>query len=305
MHGALTKLSLDCDTVDVAGMSGYAFVVNTNPEVSPSGPVAFDWGLLVEGTQALGREIELVLVDYEGKMPAELQESMFERVRAEIDAGRPCVVWGAASRPAFALVHGYTSDSYLLYAPQSMTSAGGQDAQVPRELAANHKDLWGDGRVAGFFLGEQIPTDRKGAERKAIVRALKLLRAEHPCLWPAYTHGAAAFKQWAESVRQKRTPAADNVHNLACYAELQRLGSEFLRKLCHDRTAAAKELLAAATALTKSADNLNQLLNRLRSCPVTEAVPIPLRRDMVELLLECQNYNLCACQALSRAISLI
>ncbi|MBM3316200.1 hypothetical protein FJY71_10285, partial [candidate division WOR-3 bacterium] len=74
-----------CDLTDVAGMSGYAFVVNVHPELCPSGPTAFDWGVLVEGLTALGLEVELAAQTHDDETDdPELMADLFERVRQEI-----------------------------------------------------------------------------------------------------------------------------------------------------------------------------------------------------------------------------
>jgi len=51
----LKALGTDCDTVDVAGMTGYAFVLSVHKELCPSGPTVFDWCSLLAGVQLLGR----------------------------------------------------------------------------------------------------------------------------------------------------------------------------------------------------------------------------------------------------------
>ncbi len=51
----LRALNIDCDAVDVAGFSGYAFHIAVHEEVCPSGPTVIDWGRLSRGVHALGR----------------------------------------------------------------------------------------------------------------------------------------------------------------------------------------------------------------------------------------------------------
>ena len=51
----LRTLGVDCDTVDVAGTTGYAFVMSVHEQLCPSGPTVFDWGMLEHGVHLLGR----------------------------------------------------------------------------------------------------------------------------------------------------------------------------------------------------------------------------------------------------------
>lgn len=54
----LRALGVDCDPVEVAGISGYAFVLNSDAIVDVSSPTAFDWSLLTTGVQLLGRSTQ-------------------------------------------------------------------------------------------------------------------------------------------------------------------------------------------------------------------------------------------------------
>ncbi len=67
--GSLRSLGVDCDTVDVGGYSGYAFIVNvTKGATDPSGPTALGglWNEIFSGTESLGLSIEVYEdVEYE------------------------------------------------------------------------------------------------------------------------------------------------------------------------------------------------------------------------------------------------
>ncbi len=51
----LKALGVACDAADVAGHSGYAFLLNICEGVGPCGPTNFDMGRLLGGVRSLGR----------------------------------------------------------------------------------------------------------------------------------------------------------------------------------------------------------------------------------------------------------
>ena len=115
----LRALGSDCDLADVAGASGYAFHLCVHEVVCPSGPTVFNWSDLEGGIQYLGRST-LVFHGYECHSEGHIDDrtrahcrEAFEIARREIEAGRPCVMWGAYV-PEFAVAVGVDSGSYLV-----------------------------------------------------------------------------------------------------------------------------------------------------------------------------------------------
>lgn len=51
----LQALGAECDQVEVAGFSGYAFHPGVHEELCPSGLTVLDWSRLSRGVHALGR----------------------------------------------------------------------------------------------------------------------------------------------------------------------------------------------------------------------------------------------------------
>ncbi|MEO0079604.1 MAG: hypothetical protein ABIK44_02870 [candidate division WOR-3 bacterium] len=314
--GAVTTVlrarGLEKDFVDVAGMSGYAFVVNIHPELCPSGPTGFDWGMLVEGTQALGLEVELVGEEHDEESDdLALVSNLFEQVREEIDAGRPCVVWGATSAPEFAVVYGYREENYLV---RSFRSAVGKSKgegwrplgpdQSPEEPVPFNK-LRAPGCVAAFMFRDRIDTDAVKAERAAVSRAVQLLRGHHPCFDPAYRQGAQAFTAWAESLENNRAQPFGNAYNTVCYWELQMFASGFCRRLANRHPKSATQLNQAAQELGRSFINLEQLRGLF---PFPEGGDLKKKENLIQaatLLRNCATYTEQAIRALELALALM
>ncbi|MCR4423050.1 MAG: hypothetical protein WHU95_01645 [candidate division WOR-3 bacterium] len=309
--GAVTAVlrsrGVKCDFTDVAGMSGYAFVINIDPELLPTGPVAFDWEVLVEGTQALGLETELVAVE-RGADEQELAAELFERVRAEIDAGRLCIVWGAGDAPEFGIVYGYRGDSYLVRSSRSCRvhkekkALGPADEPEPPVRFDSLKAPW---RLAGLFFGERIKPDAELQERQAISRGVKLLRGQHACFDSNYYYGASAFRSWGDVLKRGRADPVGNVFNLMCYWELQMFATGFCQRLAKRRKSAAVPLAEAAALFQSSLKNLERLKSQLPNNVEEGIEDWVATTGAVNLLEECAAFNEKAAAALERALALM
>ncbi|MEO0082443.1 MAG: hypothetical protein ABIL25_09170 [candidate division WOR-3 bacterium] len=313
--GAVTSVfrtrDVKCDFVDVAGMSGYAFVVNLDEQLSPGGPTGFHWTMLQDGTEAIGLETEIVLAEYHRETDDEvLAADLFERVRQEIDEGRCCVVWGATSAPEFAVVYGYRNDCYLVRSLRSVQCVADRDlaqALGPDEWPEDpvqYNALQAPRHLGAVFFGTAIETDRSSAEREAVVRAVQLVLDRHPCFEPGFRHGARAFEAWAEALRAGWMEPQGNAYNIACFCELQMFAASFCRRLAETHVRAAEQLGQAAREFARSYLNLEHLKKlfplSVGGNPDKEAI----RAEAATLLHECCMHNEQAGAALERALAL-
>jgi hypothetical protein len=308
----LQSRKVKCELADVAGMSGYAFLVNVHRELCPSGPTAFDWEMLAEGTSALGLDVQLVATPRDKEKDAGNLRDMFDRVKQEIDAGRCCVVWGAACSPEFGVVYGYNADSYLVRTYATCRALGAKAAKGvgPEdwpEQPIRYDKLESPGCISAFLFGESVKVDRERAERAAVTRAAQLLRDRHPCYLPGYAHGAAGLRAWAESL--SLTPKAvnpfGNAYNARCWQELQELGAAFLKGLGKRHKGAAKALNEASSALGRSAGKLAEV-SKLFPFPEGGGLDDATRRSKAaKLLAECATLNETAARGLEWALGLM
>jgi hypothetical protein len=287
---ALNALGAKCDATDVAGMSGYAFVINVDPAIGPSGPTAFDTEMLMQGERELGIELQLFTTPRNPRDDDRNAAELFERVREEIDAGRPCVVWGAASTPEFGLVSGYRREAYIV-----RTAAAG----AVTELVVAARELRAEGSFILLTFGGKTGPASAGADRVALTRAVQLLSGRHPCYLPGHTHGAEAFEGWADALG--RVDAIDCAYNAACYAELQGFAAEFCARVARRMPAGAASLSEAAAALRASAKNLARLSDLF--LPATG--PADRAETGARLLGECAGSVRAAGAALQCALALV
>jgi hypothetical protein len=306
---ALSALKHRADAADVAGLSGYAFVVNVHPELCPSGPTAFDWEALVEGMTALGRDVQLICAPREPRSDARLSRELFDKVREQVDAGRPCLVWGAAGVPEFGIVYGYRDNCYVRRSMASCAAAGDKALgpnDYPEEPLRFDK-LESPGSFSAFMFGSAHEADSDRAERAAMTRAVQLLRDRHPCYAPGYVHGIAAFEAWA---RAMDTPPEGlnpmgNAYNAQCYAELHEQGGVFLRRVAEHQERAAGLLSEAADTYEASARALGKVAG-LFPFPEGKGVEDPARRrEAAALLRSCRDSDSKTASALERALGLL
>ncbi len=310
--GAVTSVlrsrGIECDFTEVAGMSGYAFIINIHPELFPVGPVAFDWEVLVEGTQALGLTVEMIAVE-RGEDEQELLVELFERVRAEVDAGRCCVVWGAGAGPEFGIVYGYREDCYLV---RSSRSCGRREGEIiplgpeeKQEEPVRFDRLQTTGRLAALFFTTPIKPDRERQERQAVSRAVKLLRGQQACFDPDYYYGASAFRTWADVLEKGKADFLGNAYSVMCYWELQMFAAGFCQRLAKRWSKAAEQLNQAAELFHHSFGNLDCLKKTLPGAAGVDLKKWAASSKISHLFQECAADNEKAAAALERALALM
>jgi DNA-binding HxlR family transcriptional regulator len=237
MAGSLRALGVDCDTVDVGGYSGYAFIINVAKGVTcPSGPTALPletWKKLHRGTESLGWTIEHY--EYPHSYPAkegnptsqeiEIARKLFEKIKREIDErDRPVVLWGLAI-PEYGIVKGYKGNSYITSTYRSLINQ-------PEEPILFY-DLKAPGCIDAFFFREKFEVDAVAADNEALGRAVRFASTSVPIL-DNYVGGPAALDEWAgvlENLSEEEQNYHGNSYVGACVCEGRFVCAEFLRRL--------------------------------------------------------------------------
>ena len=235
--GSLRALGVDCDTVDVGGYSGYAFLINVSKGVTcPSGPTALPlrtWQQIHKGTESLGLKIEHY--EYPHDYPAkegnptsqeiEIAKKLFNKIKREIDEkDRPVVLWGLVV-PEYGIIKGYEGNSYI-------TSTFRTLKNQPEE-PINFYDLKAPGCIDAFFFRDKVDMDTTEADRKALDRAINFAAANVPIL-SNYVGGPAALDEWAnvlENLPEEKQNYMGNSYVGACVAESRWMSREFLTRL--------------------------------------------------------------------------
>ncbi len=245
----LRALGVECDAADVAGHSGYAFALSINGGLCPSGPTEVDWAALAYGPQSLGRSTTTLLTGdchTDGSRCERTEDhcrEVFELVRREVEAGRPCVLWGAGP-PEFGAVRGIDGEDYLFV-------AGGP---TPERLAWNAIDAPGGPYALAFPTPVMLHRDR---DLTALRRAFEMLT--RPQAGPHSRRGLEAYTFWAEELREGRASAFGNSYNAQCWAEARRRAKTFVGRLAERYAREGAPLHRIRRAFDEVSENLDRV----------------------------------------------
>jgi len=235
--GSLRALGVDCDTVDVGGYSGYAFLINVSKGITcPSGPTAVTneiWKQMLKGTESLGWTIESY--EYPHSYPAEegnptsqeikMAKKLFEKIKREIDErDRPVVLWGLVA-PEYGIVKGYEGNFYLTSTFRTLNNQ-------PEE-PINFYDLKAPGCIDALFFRDKVEQDAATDDREALDRAINFAAATVP-IRNNYVGGPVALDEWAnvlENLPEEKQNYMGNSYVGACVCEGRSMCAEFLNRL--------------------------------------------------------------------------
>jgi hypothetical protein len=300
--GCLRALGVACDLVDVAGYSGYAFLTNVAEDLHPSGPTAFDSGLLHSGVLLLGRS---ALVFRGGHCRCQLKEAKDEELRKavreeirtaydfvvrEIEAGRPCVIWGTYI-PEFGIAVGVEDKKYLV---ESFKSHNKQpQPPIPFD------ELTSPGGLYVLAFPSAVRVSRAEADRRAINHALQMLH------WPpantGYRTGQAAYDAWVAALDAGKVDPFGNGFNAQCWAEAKRLARDFVGRLAGRNDAVSKPLGEAASAYVQVAEAMGKVAFLFPYGPPQPAQDPKTRAEGIEFLRAAKAAEAKAAQALAEA----
>jgi hypothetical protein len=238
----LRALGVDCDQADVAGLSGYAFVLNVHQELCPSGPTAFDWRPLTEGVSFLGRSTQ----EFGG--PGSDLRGGYEFAAGEIAAGRPCVIWGAYV-PEFAAAIGVEDGAFLVRSFREMR--GEPQPPIPCD------ELQAPGGPYVLAFPEPVAADRAAGDRHAIARAATIRTA--PSGGWDYGHGLAGYDTWIAALEAGIANPFGYAYNTQCYAEGRRFAHEFLSRVARRNPDFSEPADRAADAYGEAADAMGEM----------------------------------------------
>jgi len=213
----LNALGLDCDLVEVGGLSGYAFHMAVHDELCPSGPTMFDWGMLEGGINVLGRSTlsfacgDCHMGDFINERTRAHCRAAYEIAEREVAAGRPCVLWGAYT-PEFAVLYGIDADGRYL-----VKSIKGHCGEAEPPLAYDELDAPGGPYLLAFPTPTAAPNARLWGDRMAVGRAAQLLK--QPPMFSNYGTGLRAYNTWIGALESGKLLDFGNAYNAQCYCE--------------------------------------------------------------------------------------
>jgi hypothetical protein len=224
----LNALGIECDKADVAGYSGYAFALSINEGLCASGPTFLDWNKLASGLCALGRStMTFISMDcYSEENRNEFTKShartAFDLVSEEINAGRPCVVWGLGV-PEFGVVRGIEGEDYLCV----------QGGATPERIRWDEINAPGGPYVLSFPTQRSKNTDWN-MERESVRCAVTMMnRLNYASNMQC---GLNAYDFWCAQLAEKNAVKWTNSYNAQCWSEARHFAAEFIGKLAKNNS---------------------------------------------------------------------
>jgi DNA-binding HxlR family transcriptional regulator len=306
--GSLRALGVDCDTVDVGGYSGYAFLINVAKGVTcPSGPTALPlktWQQIHKGTESLGWAIEHY--EYPHDYPAkegdptsqeiEIAKKLFDKIKREIDErDRPVVLWGLVV-PEYGIVKGYEGNSYI-------TSTFRTLAKKPEE-PINFYDLKAPGCIDAFFFRDKVDVDTATAGREALDRAINFAAANVPIL-SNYVGGPAALDEWAnvlENLPKEKQNYMGNSYVGACVAEGRWMSKEFLNRLAKKYQGKQSKHLREASECYEKGWKLMEQFMRIFPFKFQGEMKLEDRKKGAEILRKVRSFEEEAIKHMKKAL---
>ncbi|MCK4456027.1 MAG: winged helix-turn-helix transcriptional regulator [Thermoplasmata archaeon] len=231
--GVLKSLGVECDVVDVAGYSGYAFIVNVSKGMTcPSGPTAHRaWDDIHKGTEVFGWSVASISEDVSYPRGETVTSEDLERARKHfelvknglVQTKRPVVMWGIPV-PEYGIVNGYSGDSYEVSTFRRLIDE--PDAPI------GYDALQAPGCLEALFFEREIPVPDIGQrDLEAVKRAVQM--AEGAYAPKGYTAGPDAYEEWAGVL--EKSPDKVNYHGNsyvgACTCEGKAFAAQFLRRV--------------------------------------------------------------------------
>jgi hypothetical protein len=295
----LKALGVDCDATDVAGHSGYAFLLNICEGVGPCGPTNFDMGRLLGGVRNLGRSTlwfkgaycpcELQNAEKAAAVREELRVAQ-DLVAREIAAGRPCVVYGCGPGFAeFGAVVGLQDGAYLV-------------ADRPDPIPLEKLTMPGGSYVLAFPTALRV--DPVQADRETILRALNMLRSgttKNPVSSIGMSTGQAAYDEWIVAL-ERGTIGPHGGYNAQIWAEAKRYARDFTARLAGRSQPERGPLRRAAAAYVEVAAAMQQVADLFPDPPHgKEAEKAEVRAKAAAALRTAKAAEAKATEALSEA----
>ncbi|MBI2298912.1 MAG: hypothetical protein HYU66_08190 [Armatimonadetes bacterium] len=245
----------------VQGISGAAFRIAGICPCAPTCACAMSPQDLVK---LFGYEVETVYVGADKEDVARRRPGAIERVKQELRAGRPVVVWHAFTNAEYDVVAGFDDDAG--------TFLGRGSYKGLDELAVADQTRCGDALefcdalglvVVGAKTGQFDPrTAELAALREAVRHAHTPPKPpDKPGGW-AMQYGLACYDRWIAELRDdpKRKRGVGDSYCLGIYHSTHRAAAAFLRELKPWYPAAEKPLEEAAVCFGEEADALDACL---------------------------------------------
>lgn len=225
-HLGCVKGCLECLDVDVSwgwlfGGTGHAFVINIHDVVCPSGPTAWNTGMLGRLARNLGYRVGGMFARKRDPDFAAKQAAAWGYVRASIDRDIPCYGWELGV-PEFYTIHGYDDVGYHYSGP----GCDDGDGPVPWQKVGDS----GIGILEIYSVHPGEPAPEEKVVKDAFTFALEHADSPNKWIFPEYRSGPEGFDRWADALERGTATRFGHGYNAAVWAECRGHAVAFLKE---------------------------------------------------------------------------
>ena len=242
----------------VQGISGVAFRIAGVCPCAPTSSSAMDPRDLIE---RFGYETEGVPLGGEDIDPDAEVEAIAGRIRDEVRAGRPALVWHAFTTAGWDVVCGFDEEKGEFVGRGSYGGAE-QYASADEGRAATCGDVCAP--LGAVLIGEKAgELDASAAElatlREAVDHARSPRREPMGAEGWVFLEGLAAYDRWVEDFQNpEKTRTAEDAYCYGVYRSTHRAAAGFLAEIATRRATAEASVARASEAFAREADTLDR-----------------------------------------------
>ena len=243
----------------IQGVAGAAFRIAGICPCAPTCSTAISSQTLV--TQ-LGYQAESMPLDGEGDLREARLQTLLARVKDEIRAGRPVVLWHAFTTAEWDVVCGFDDETHEFYGRGSYAGRDGY-AHASEMRTITCLDICP--ALGAIFIGEKVSAfDARAAElaalREAVHHAHTTKDVPAQCGQWSFLEGLQSYDRWVQDYacdpHKRRGPG--DAYCIGIYRSTHRAAADFLCELSSSYPRASAHLLNAAARFTAEAVALDQ-----------------------------------------------
>ena len=238
MAGALNCLGRKVSTDEIAGFTGYGFLLNVPKQglwsSSPTSHNGFD--IFIKALSKFGWKIkkyhepESLPSDFSHSKPLSMRDdvrasNLFEMIKKEINKNKPVVLWGVHV-PEYGIVNGYNKDNYIVSSIHTL------DERFKNQIPYNKLDA--EGSVIVYMFDRKIDVKIESEDhRESIRRAIRFAESKK-IAHKIFVSGVEAYDTWIEHIEVglvEDTKYFGNQYMINSYLDARKSVVEYLGKL--------------------------------------------------------------------------
>ena len=287
----------------VQGLSGSVFRLGG---ICPCAPTVAPAMAPHDLARLLGYQVEWLAPFGQGLTAAEAWPGILDRIKAELRAGRPVLVWHAFTMLEWDLVTGYDDAAAIFY---GRGAYAGQDAYAtaPQDRPASGEPALG-AVVVGERLGAPVLAALEVASLQEAVRHAHS-RENADCApgdpWKML-FGLACWDRWVETFRRPDYVAGNGDHYcFGVYRATHALAAPYLREVAAHHPAAGEALTAAADEFARESAALDAAGGLFPGWGLPREADVALNARVADRLAEARDAYARGIDAIDRALAVL